>query len=160
LAKIAIAMGSKSDRPVVKRAEDILKEHGAECEVRVLSAHRTPKEAAAFAESLEEGGYDAAICAAGKAAHLAGIFAALSTVPIIGLPVKTDVMGGLDSLLSTVQMPKGVPVATVAIDGAENAAWLALEIAAVRDPGLRARLKKEREKMREMSLADDEEARH
>ncbi|MCL1802120.1 MAG: 5-(carboxyamino)imidazole ribonucleotide mutase [Eubacteriaceae bacterium] len=157
MANIAIIIGSASDRPVVNRAEEILRSFKVSYTLRVLSAHRTPEETAEFAKTLD-GNYDAVIAAAGKAAHLAGAVAAHTLVPVIGLPIKTDVMGGLDSLLSIVQMPRGIPVATVAIDGAENAALLALQIAAPRDPGLLHKLKEYRKQMRESSLSADSEA--
>ena len=149
MAKVAILMGSKSDFPVVRPAAEALKKFGVETEVRVISAHRTPDEAHAFAENAEKNGVEVVICAAGKAAHLGGVIAAYTTLPVIGLPVKTDMMGGLDSLLSIVQMPSGIPVATVAIDGAENAAILAAQMLALEDAGLKARLLEEKRKMAE-----------
>ena len=121
MAKVAILMGSKSDFPVVRPAAEALKKFGVETEVRVISAHRTPDEAHAFAENAEKNGVEVIVCAAGKAAHLGGVIAAYTTLPVIGLPVKTDMMGGLDSLLSIVQMPSGIPVATVGVNGGENA---------------------------------------
>lgn len=117
MAKAAILMGSKSDFPVVKPAVKVLKDFGAEVEVRVISAHRTPEEAHEFASKAKSNGVEVIICAAGKAAHLGGVIAAYTTLPVIGLPVKTDMMGGLDSLLSIVQMPSGIPVATVGVNG-------------------------------------------
>ena len=126
--KVAILMGSDSDLPVVKGAIQTLKDFGLSVEVHVISAHRTPKQACDFSTNAIENGFGVIICAAGKAAHLAGIIAALTTLPVIGLPIKSSTLDGLDALLSTVQMPKGVPVATVAIDGAENAAILAIQI--------------------------------
>lgn len=125
MAKVAILMGSKSDFPVVRPAAEALKKFGVETEVRVISAHRTPDEAHAFAENAEKNGVEVIVCAAGKAAHLGGVIAAYTTLPVIGLPVKTDMMGGLDSLLSIVQMPSGIPVATVGVNGGENAGLLA-----------------------------------
>ena len=136
MAKIAVIMGSKSDWGVVKPAVDVIRSFGVETEVRVISAHRTPEEAHEFTVSAKDRGIEVIICAAGKAAHLGGVIAAGTTLPVIGLPVKTDMMGGLDSLLSIVQMPSGIPVATVAIDGAKNAAYLAVQILAVGDEAL------------------------
>ncbi len=130
--KVAVIMGSDSDFPVVEKGLKILKEFGISYEVRVISAHRTPHIAADFAMNAKENGFDVIIAAAGKSAHLAGVLAGISTLPVIGLPIKTSMMGGLDSLLSIVQMPKGIPVATVAVDGAENAALLAVQIMAIK----------------------------
>ena len=124
MKKIAIVMGSDSDLPVVEKAINTLKEFDVPFEVHVYSAHRTPAEAKDFAVNAREKGFGAIICAAGKAAHLAGAFAANTTLPVIGIPVKSSTLDGLDALLSTVQMPAGMPVATVAIDGAANAALL------------------------------------
>ena len=115
MPKVAILMGSKSDFGVVKPAVTILKSFGVETEVRVISAHRTPEEAHDFSLNAQKNGFEAIICAAGKAAHLGGVIAANTVLPVIGLPVKTDMMGGLDSLLSIVQMPSGIPVATVGV---------------------------------------------
>lgn len=139
-AKVAILMGSKSDLPVVKPAISVLEKFGEKPEVRVISAHRTPGEAHAFAAGARERGIEVIICAAGKAAHLGGVIAAYTTLPVIGLPVKTDMMGGLDSLLSMVQMPKGIPVACVAVDGADNAAILAAQMLALSDEALADKL--------------------
>ena len=135
--KIGILMGSENDYPVVKRAETVLDSFGVEYKTRIISAHRTPSVAEAFSKGAEENGFEAIIAAAGKAAHLAGVIAANTPLPVIGLPVKSSMLDGLDSLLSTVQMPKGIPVATVAIDGAENAALLAVQILSVKYPALR-----------------------
>jgi phosphoribosylaminoimidazole carboxylase, PurE protein len=121
--KVAILMGSDSDLPVLKGTINTLKNFGITTEVHVMSAHRTPKQACNFASSAKENGFGVIICAAGKAAHLAGVVAAHTTLPVIGIPIKSSTMDGLDSLLSTVQMPKGIPVATVAIDGSDNAAY-------------------------------------
>ena len=140
MKKIGIIMGSDSDLPVVSKAMDTLKEFGVPFEVHVYSAHRTPVEAKAFSENARENGFGAIIAAAGKAAHLAGAIAANTTLPVIGLPVKSSTLDGLDALLSTVQMPGGIPVATVAIDGAQNAALLAIQILAVEDKELAAKL--------------------
>lgn len=140
MKKIGIIMGSDSDLPVVSKAMDTLKEFGVPFEVHVYSAHRTPVEAKSFSENARENGFGAIIAAAGKAAHLAGAIAANTTLPVIGIPVKSSTLDGLDALLSTVQMPGGIPVATVAIDGAQNAALLAIQILAVEDKELAAKL--------------------
>ena len=144
MKKVAIIMGSDSDLPVVEKAIDVLKQFEVPFTVRVLSAHRTPAEAKKFAESARSKGYGVVIAAAGKAAHLAGAFAANTTLPVIGIPVKSSTLDGLDALLSTVQMPTGMPVATVAIDGAANAALLAIQILAVSDRSLAAKLTEKR----------------
>jgi len=133
MKKIAIIMGSDSDLPVVEKAIETLQEYGAPFEVHVYSAHRTPAEAREFSAQARENGFGVIIAAAGKAAHLAGALAANTTLPVIGIPIKSTTLDGLDALLSTVQMPAGIPVATVAIDGAVNAALLALQILAVED---------------------------
>ena len=135
--KIGILMGSKSDYPVVERAEALLDSFNVEYTTRIISAHRTPSVAEAFSKNAEKEGIEAIIAAAGKAAHLAGVIAANTPLPVIGLPIKSSTLDGLDSLLSVVQMPKGIPVATVAIDGAENAALLAVQILSVKYPKLR-----------------------
>ena len=140
MKKVGIIMGSDSDLPVVEKAITTLKELSVPFEVHVFSAHRTPEEARAFSKSARENGFGALIAAAGKAAHLAGAIAANTTLPVIGIPVKSSTLDGLDALLSTVQMPSGIPVATVAIDGAANAALLAAEILSVGDEALAARL--------------------
>jgi len=140
MKKVAIVMGSDSDLPVLKPAVKTLNELGIPFTVRVLSAHRTPVEAAAFAKSAREDGFGVIIAAAGKAAHLAGSLAAQTTLPVIGVPVKSSTLDGLDALLSTVQMPGGIPVATVAIDGAQNAALLAAEILTMSDDALAQKL--------------------
>ncbi len=150
-------MGSDSDLPVVEKAIDVLKQFEVPFTVRVLSAHRTPAEAKKFAESARSKGYGAIIAAAGKAAHLAGAFAANTTLPVIGIPVKSSTLDGLDALLSTVQMPTGMPVATVAIDGAANAALLAVQILAVSDRALAAKLAAKRKSDTEKVLAKDAE---
>lgn len=144
MLKVGIIMGSKSDSEKVAPAAKVLREFGVPFEVKVLSAHRTPDEAAAFAASARENGFGALICAAGKAAHLAGAIAARTTLPVIGIPVKASALEGLDALLSTVQMPAGIPVATVAIDGAANAALLAVQILAVTDASLAEKLEAKR----------------
>ena len=140
MEKVAIIMGSDSDLPVVEKAIHTLTEYGVPFEVHVYSAHRTPKEAKAFAESARANGFGVIIAAAGKAAHLAGAIAAASTLPVIGIPVKSSTLDGIDALLSTVQMPSGIPVATVAIDGAVNAALLSVQILAVEDAALAGKL--------------------
>lgn len=140
MKKVAVIMGSDSDLPVVEKAIKILEEYGIPHEVHVYSAHRTPEQAKAFAESARDAGFGAIIAAAGKAAHLAGALAANTTLPVIGIPVKSSTLDGLDALLSTVQMPSGIPVATVAIDGAANAALLAAQILAVSDAELARKL--------------------
>ena len=137
MSKVGILMGSKSDFDVVKPAVNVLKKFGVEAEVRVISAHRTPDEAHEFASTAKANGIEVLICAAGKAAHLGGVIAAMTTLPVIGLPVKTDMMGGLDSLLSIVQMPAGIPVATVGVNAGENAGLLALQMLAISDKKLR-----------------------
>ena len=139
-ARVAIVMGSTSDEPKVKPAAEVLDEFGVSHEVRVLSAHRTPEEVAEFARSARERGLAVIIAAAGKAAHLAGAIAANTTLPVIGIPIASGGLGGIDALLSTVQMPSGVPVATVGIDGAKNAALLAIAVLSLQDPDLAAAL--------------------
>ncbi len=150
-------MGSKSDYPVVQKAEDILKEFGVEYETRIISAHRTPTVAENFAKTAEERGIEVIIAAAGKAAHLAGVLAATTPLPVIGIPMKSSTMDGLDSLLSVVQMPKGVPVATVAIDGAENSALLAIQMMSIKYPELREKMKAYKAKMEADIIALDAE---
>ena len=140
MKKVAVIMGSDSDLPVVQKAIDTLKSYEVPVEVHVYSAHRTPEEAREFARNAAENGFGAIIAAAGKAAHLAGALAANTVLPVIGIPVKASTLDGLDALLSTVQMPAGIPVATVAIDGAANAALLAIQILAVSDAELSAKL--------------------
>ncbi len=135
--KVAIVMGSKSDYPVVSKAEEILKKFGVKYETRIISAHRTPGMASEFAREAEKNEIEVIIAAAGKAAHLAGVLASMTPLPVIGIPMKSSTLDGLDSLLSTVQMPKGVPVATVAVDGAENAALLAIQMLGIKYPKLR-----------------------
>ena len=155
--KAAIVMGSKSDYPIVQKAENLLKEFGVECETRIISAHRTPATAAEFAAGAEEKGIEVIIAAAGMAAHLAGVLAAFTTLPVIGVPMKSDALSGLDALLSMVQMPKGVPVAVVAINGAENAALLAVQILSLKYPQLGEEMKKYKKKMEETITALDKE---
>lgn len=155
--KVGIVMGSKSDYPVVQKAEQMLENFGVEYETRIISAHRTPKQAEQFAADAEANGFGCIIAAAGKAAHLAGVLAATTPLPVIGIPMKSSTMDGLDSLLSVVQMPKGVPVATVAIDGAENAALLAVQILSTADPALREAVKAFKKKQEEEIIALDRE---
>ena len=145
--KVAVIMGSHSDWPTVKAACTQLKELDIPFEAHILSAHRTPAAAAEFAKAARANGFGAIICAAGMAAHLAGAFAANTTLPVIGIPMKGGAMDGLDALLATVQMPSGIPVATVALNGAKNAAVLAAQILAVSDDVLAAKLDKAREAM-------------
>ena len=140
MKKVGIIMGSDSDLPVVEKAILKLQEFSVPYEVHVYSAHRTPNESKEFAQNARENGFGAIIAAAGKAAHLAGAIAANTTLPVIGIPIKSSTLDGLDALLSTVQMPSGMPVATVAIDGAENAALLAIQILGVEDAELAAKL--------------------
>ena len=138
--KVAVVMGSDSDFPVLEKGLKILKDFGIETEVMICSAHRTPDKAAEFAKNADSDGIDVIIAAAGKAAHLPGVIAAFTVLPVIGIPIKSSFMDGLDSLLSIVQMPVGIPVATVAVDGSENAALLALQIIAVSNSEIKAKL--------------------
>lgn len=140
MKKVAIIMGSDSDLPVVKKAIDTLESFNVPFETHIFSAHRTPDEAAKFSRSARNSGFGAVIAAAGMAAHLAGAVAANTTLPVIGIPIKSNNLGGIDALLSTVQMPSGIPVATVAIDGAVNAALLCIEILSVSDDTLAEKL--------------------
>ncbi len=153
--KVGILMGSKSDLEVVRPAVNVLKKFGVETEVRVISAHRTPEEAHEYAGSAKERGVEVLICAAGKAAHLGGVIAAFTTLPVIGLPVKTDMMGGLDSLLSIVQMPAGIPVATVGVNGGENAGLLALQMLGIKYPEIERQLVEYKAAMRAKINSDD-----
>lgn len=152
MKKVGIIMGSDSDLPVVEKAINTLREYSVPFEVHVFSAHRTPDEAAAFASGARENGFGAIIAAAGKAAHLAGALAARTTLPVIGIPIKSSNLDGVDALLSTVQMPSGIPVATVAIDGAANAALLAVQILSVSDKELAERLDESRRENSEKVL--------
>ena len=145
MKKIAIIMGSDSDLPIVEKAIHTLQEFSVPHEVHVFSAHRTPEEARRFALTARENGFGAIIAAAGKAAHLAGAIAAATTIPVIGIPVKSSNLDGIDALLSTVQMPSGIPVATVAIDGSVNAALLSIQMLAIEDTGLAAKLQAKRD---------------
>ena len=155
MSKVAVIMGSKSDLSVVKPAVSVLKDFGVEVEVRVISAHRTPEEAHEFSANAIKNGFEVIICAAGKAAHLGGVIAASTTLPVIGLPVKTDMMGGLDSLLSIVQMPSGIPVATVGVNGGENAGLLALQILGIKYPEISRKLADYKTAMKKKINADD-----
>ena len=153
--KVAVIMGSDSDLPVVKSAIDILKELGIPTEVHVMSAHRTPAIACQVAANAREKGFAVLIAAAGKAAHLAGVLAAHTTLPVIGIPVKSSTLDGLDALLATVQMPAGIPVATVAIDGAKNAGLLAAQIIGVFDAEVAYRLTVRKDQMEQEVLEKD-----
>lgn len=155
MKKVAIVMGSDSDLPVVEKAIDTLKEFAVPFEVHVFSAHRTPEQAKAFAVEARKNDFGCVIAAAGKAAHLAGALAANTTLPVIGIPVKSSTLDGLDALLSTVQMPAGIPVATVAIDGAANAALLAIQILSVTEPELAQKLLEARQKAEKKVLEKD-----
>ncbi len=149
MRRVGIVMGSDSDLGIVQGAMETLRQLQIPYEVHVYSAHRTPDEAAAFAENAYQNGIGVLIAAAGKAAHLAGALAARTVLPVIGIPVSSKTLDGMDALLSTVQMPSGIPVATVAIDGAKNAAILAAQILAVEDPALHEKLSDQRKEMRE-----------
>ena len=155
MKKVAVIMGSDSDWPVVKGACEQLKSFGIPYEAHILSAHRTPAAAAEFAKNARANGFGVLICAAGMAAHLAGAFAGNSTLPVIGIPMKGGAMDGLDALLATVQMPAGIPVATVAVDGAANAAILAAQMLALSDPELDRRLTQMRAEMTAAVLESD-----
>ena len=157
MRKIAIIMGSDSDLPIVERGINVLREYGVPFEVHVYSAHRTPTEAAEFVKNAEKNGFGVIIAAAGMAAHLAGAVAANTVLPVIGIPISSKNTGGVDALLSTVQMPSGIPVATVAIDGATNAALLAIEILALTEPTLAEKLKEAREAGARKVLAKNKE---
>lgn len=156
MAKVAVIMGSISDLDVVKPAIDTLKSFGVEVEARVISAHRTPDLAHEYAKSAIDNNIEVIICAAGKAAHLGGVIAAFTPLPVIGLPVKSSTMDGLDSLLSMVQMPAGIPVACVAINGGLNAGLLAVQILAVKYPELMKKLQEYKENLAKKINIDDE----
>ncbi len=149
-------MGSKSDLEVLKKANDLLKELSIEREVRILSAHRTPIQVKEYAVGAKERGVEVIIAAAGKAAHLPGVVASYTTLPVIGLPIQSSTLDGLDSLLSMVQMPKGIPVATVAINGSENAALLAIEILGIKYPTIQDTLQRYRRAMEQEVLRQDQ----
>ena len=153
--KVAVIMGSDSDLPVVKGALDELDKFGIPYEVHVMSAHRTPALAAEFAGNAKKNGFGVILSAAGKAAHMGGVLAAHTTLPVIGIPVKSSTLDGLDALLATVQMPKGIPVATVAIDGAANAAILAAQMLALSDPEIDAKLEQMKADMEQGVKAKD-----
>ena len=155
--KVGVVMGSTSDLPVVEKAIAVLKEYGVETEVRVLSAHRCPDEAREFAAAAREKGFGVLIAAAGMAAHLAGALAANTTLPVIGIPCRSANFDGMDALLSTVMMPSGIPVATVAVDGAKNAALLAIEMLAITDSTLADKLNRAREEGHAAVLKADAE---
>lgn len=155
MKKVAIIMGSDSDMPIAEKAVNTLKEYGVPFEVHIYSAHRTPKEAAEFTQSAKEKGFGVIIAIAGMAAHLAGAIAANTYLPVIGIPAKSKSLDGMDALLSTVMMPSGIPVATVAIDGGANAALLAIEILATADDELYALLKEKREAAAKLVLEKD-----
>ena len=157
--KVAIIMGSDSDLPIVSKTIKVLKEFNIEFEARVISAHRTPDKASQFAKEAENMGFDIIIAAAGKAAHLPGVLAAYTVVPVIGIPIKSSALDGMDALLSIVQMPSGIPVATVGIDGAENAGLLAVEMLSIKYDYLRKTLKDRREKMAQEVSKKDEKVR-
>lgn len=155
MAKVAIVMGSNSDLPVVQGAIDKLKEFGVDFEARVISAHRTPYQAEKFAKSAKDNGVKIIIAAAGKAAHLGGVIAAYTTLPVIALPIKSSFMDGLDSLLSMVQMPSGIPVATVGVNASDNAGILAVQMLALSDDCLAAKLEQFKADMAEAVAEKD-----
>ena len=157
MKKVAVVMGSDSDLKVVEKTIETLKNYGIETEVHVYSAHRTPVEAKEFTVGARDAGIGVIIACAGKAAHLAGAIAANTTLPVIGIPIKASALEGMDALLSTVQMPAGIPVATVAIDGAENAALLAIQILAVEDRSLAEKLQQARDEKKVKILQKDAE---
>ena len=156
---VAVVMGSKSDLPIAEKAVAVLQEYGVGAEVRVLSAHRCPEQAREFAASARESGFSVIIAAAGMAAHLAGAMAANTTLPVIGIPCRSGGLGGMDALLSTVMMPSGIPVATVAVDGAKNAALLAVQILAVADENLARKLDEARRAETQAVLETDAQVR-
>lgn len=156
MKKVGILMGSKSDYDVVKQAIDVLKDFGVETEVRIISAHRTPDEADEYASTARDRGLGVIIAAAGKAAHLGGVLAARTTLPIIGLPIQTSMMGGLDSLLSIVQMPQGVPVASVGVGAGLNAGLLAVQMLAIEDTALSQKFSAYKQNMAGKIRKDDE----
>ncbi len=155
MKKVGLIMGSDSDLPIVRKAMDLLTELDIPFEAHIYSAHRTPEEAAKFAKEARENGFGVLIAAAGMAAHLAGAIAANTTLPVIGIPCKSAAFDGMDALLSTVMMPSGIPVATVAVDGSKNAALLAAEILAVEDAGLAEKLLERRKADAAAALAKD-----
>lgn len=153
--KVAVIMGSDSDLPIVRKSIEILKKFGVLYEVSVISAHRTPEVAVEYASNAEARGFDVIIAAAGKAAHLPGVLAAFTILPVIGIPIKSSTLDGLDSLLSIVQMPSGIPVATVAVDGAENAGLLAVQILSLKYDELKEKLKLHRAEMKRTVIEKD-----
>lgn len=153
--KVAIIMGSDSDFQVVEKGYNILKDFGVEVDVRVISAHRTPDEAISFAKNAEQNGYELLIGAAGKAAHLPGVLAGCTPLPVIGVPIRSTELDGMDALLAIVQMPPGVPVATVAINGSDNAALLAVQILSVKYEELRIKFKEYKKQMAEKVIEKD-----
>ncbi|MDE6182079.1 MAG: 5-(carboxyamino)imidazole ribonucleotide mutase [Eubacteriales bacterium] len=155
MKKVAIIMGSDSDLHIVEKGIDVLKQYSVPFEVHIYSAHRTPEKAREFSVNARKNGFGVIIAAAGKAAHLAGAIAANTTLPVIGIPIKSSTLDGLDALLSTVQMPSGMPVATVAIDGAENASLLAIEMLAINDENLAKKLEEKRKENTEKVLEKD-----
>lgn len=157
MKKVAVVMGSKSDLEVVEKCIHILKEFQIDFEIHILSAHRTPEEVKTFATHAIENNFGVIIAAAGKSAHLAGVIASLTTLPVIAIPIKTSDLGGMDSLLSSVQMPSGIPVACVAINGAENAGLLAIEMLAIHDEVLSEKLKQKRKDNAQKILNDNKE---
>lgn len=154
---VGIVMGSESDLPIMEKAVEVLKEMNIPCEIDICSAHRLPEKTAEYAEKARERGIEVIIAGAGMAAHLAGVIAAHTTLPVIGVPIKSGALNGLDALLSTVQMPAGVPVATVAIDGARNAAYLACSILSIKYPEIAERLEAFREETRRSLLGKSKE---
>ena len=160
MKKVGIVMGSDSDLPIVQKAIDVLKEFKVPYKVNVYSAHRTPDEAINYAKKAKEDGFGVIIAAAGMAAHLAGVIAANTCVPVIGIPCTSTCLDGLDALMSTVQMPPGIPVATVAINGASNAAYLAIEMLAMNNKKLEEKLINKRQEMKEKVLAKNVDIEH
>ncbi|MEZ0535891.1 5-(carboxyamino)imidazole ribonucleotide mutase [Caldicellulosiruptoraceae bacterium PP1] len=164
MSKIAIVIGSSSDFPLITNGIKLLKEFNLEYDVRVLSAHRTPEQAVEFAKNAEKNGYEVIIAAAGKAAHLPGVLASNTLLPVIGVPIKSSTLDGMDALLSIVQMPKGIPVATVSIDGIDNAILLAIRILSIKYNELSNKLSKYVDRMKNEVLEQDkkisEEAKH
>lgn len=157
--KAAVIMGSDSDLPVVRKTIEVLKTFEVDFEINIISAHRTPDRAAEYAKQAEDNGFEVIIAAAGKAAHLPGVLAAFTTLPVIGIPIKSSTLDGLDSLLSIVQMPSGIPVATVAVDGAENAGLLAVQILSVKYSYLRDKLKAHKEEMKQSVVEKDKKVK-
>lgn len=156
-ALVGILMGSDSDLPVMRKAAEVFREMGVACEMDISSAHRLPDRTAEYARSARERGIEVLICGAGMAAHLAGVVASHTTLPVIGVPLASGAIGGVDALYSTVQMPPGIPVATVAVDGAKNAAYLACSILSIKHPELADRLEEFRRETREALLAKSTE---